>query len=144
MQSQKGFIWGGSIGFVVWLENVRYQEGHICIMRKGYAVQGDKVCDRVLHLVCNVREVCSIRRVTSAVQGQGLRYKLESVEVTPSPHTAHSVYRVILLITGRLGSVVILPQFRTRGFLSMRNVSKSILLNELWPDLNCLNCNEQT
>ena len=68
----------------------------------------------------------------------------ESVEVTPSPHTAHSVYRVILLIIGRLGSVVILPQFRIRGFQSMRNVSKSILLNELWPDLNRLNCDEQT
>ena len=35
VQSQKGFIWGGSIGFMVWLESVWYQEGHICIMRKG-------------------------------------------------------------------------------------------------------------
>ena len=68
----------------------------------------------------------------------------ESVEVTPSLHTAHSVYRVILLITGCSGSVVILPQFRIRGFLSMPNVSKSILMNELWPDLNGLNCNKQT
>ena len=43
----------------------------------------------------------------------------ESVEVTPSLHTAHSVYRAILLTTGCLGSVVILPQFRIRDFLSM-------------------------
>ena len=66
------------------------------------------------------------------------------MEVTPSLRTAHSVYRVILLITGRSGSVVILPQFRIQGFLSMRNVSKSILMNELWPDLNRLNCDKQT
>ena len=81
MQFQKGFIWGGSIGYVVWLESVPYQEGHICIMRKGCAVQGERVCDRVLHLeyeerVCNVRGACSIRRVTPAVQGQSLCYKL--------------------------------------------------------------------
>ena len=66
------------------------------------------------------------------------------MEVTPSLRTAHSVYRVILLITGRSGSVVILPQFRIQGFLSMRKVSKSILMNELWPDLNRLNCDKQT
>ena len=68
----------------------------------------------------------------------------DSVEVTPSLHTAHSVYRVILLITGCSGSVVILPQFRIWGFLSMRNVNKSILMNELWYKLNRLKCNKQT
>ena len=97
VQSQKGFIWGGSIGFVVWLESVQYQEGHICIMRKGCAVQGEKVCDRVLHLeyeerVCNVRGVCSIRRVTSAVQGQGLHYKLERVWKSHPLLILHIVY----------------------------------------------------
>ena len=97
MQFQKGFIWGGSIGYVVWLESVPYQEGHICIMRKGCAVQGERVCDRVLHLeyeerVCNVRGVCSIRRVTSAVQGQRLCYELEIVSKSHPLFILHIVY----------------------------------------------------
>ena len=43
MQFQNGFIWGGSIEYVVWLESVWYQEGHIYIVRKECAVQGVKV-----------------------------------------------------------------------------------------------------
>ena len=97
MQFQNGFIWGGSIGYVVWLESVRYQEGHIYIVRKECAVQREKMCDRVLHLeyeerVCNVRGVCSNRRVTSAVQGQGLCYELERVWKSHPLFVLHIVY----------------------------------------------------